>query len=76
MGYMGPDWAPFSRIKPRLDKTKREREKEKLAFFQIMQYLVVTVTNKVIIGYGSSINDVTQFLIIFDTPFPHRHAFY
>ena len=23
----------------------------------------------------SSINDVTQFWIIFDTPFPHRHAF-
>ena len=26
-------------------------------------------------GKGSSINDVTQFSITFDTPSPHRHAF-
>ena len=33
------------------------------------------LTNNCSSSLGSSINDVTQFLIIFDTPSPHRHDF-
>jgi hypothetical protein len=31
--------------------------------------------NELITIQGSSINDVKQYLMIFDTPYPHRHAF-
>jgi hypothetical protein len=34
-----------------------------------------TIEEKNVKNKGSSINDVTQFLIIFDTPSPHRHTY-
>jgi hypothetical protein len=48
-----------------------------MKFIQLSISVFFTVPHQVSqdLDKGSSINDVTQFLIIFDTPSLHRHAF-